>query len=158
MAEKADAAAAATTTLTDSIQSYNTTTSTNTSSSSTNMADEEINWVGPASYRIGTIVCFVVLFPLGIPASAIINTALPALGLVPLAASALFSLILLRKQKSKKPKHSPIFIFFMDFLLSSSLLVVYLFTWFEVAERGLAHQVAEFAETISARIEIGKQL
>ncbi|KAH6670302.1 hypothetical protein F5X68DRAFT_265050 [Plectosphaerella plurivora] len=97
------------------------------------MADKEVNWVGPKSYRIVTIICFLVLFPLGIPASIIFHTGLPALGLVPLAASTIFSLILLRKQKTKKAKHSPFFIFSMDFILASCLLVVYLFTWFEVA-------------------------
>lgn len=99
------------------------------------MADKDVNWVGPKSYRVVTIVCFLALFPLGIPASIIFRTGLPALGLVPLAASAIFSLILLRKQRMKRAKHSSFFIFSMDFILASSLLVVYLFTWFEVADR-----------------------
>lgn len=87
---------------------------------------QEIDWVGPRSLRLAIIPCFLISFPLAIPASVFLQRELPALGLVPLFGSTVFSLLLLRRTKKK---HSPLFIFFSDAILAASLLVTYIFTW-----------------------------
>jgi len=94
------------------------------------MADDEEqpqhDWAGPKGLRLATVASFVPAFPLCLAHGITSGAVVPAVGLVPLAASAGIGIALLT---GRAQALHPSGIFAADFVLAGSLMVVLVFTW-----------------------------
>jgi hypothetical protein len=92
------------------------------------MADQE-DWAGPRPLRLATILSFAPAFPLCVAHGVVSHHAVPAVGLVPLAASAGVGIALLSRQSDRKLH--PAAVLAADSVLAAALMVVLVFTWIE---------------------------
>src|SRR3569833_1229145 len=94
------------------------------------MADDEEqpqhDWAGPKGLRLATVASFVPAFPLCLAHGITSGAVVPAVGLVPLAASAGIGIALLT---GRAQALHPSGIFAAAFVQAGSLMVVLVFTW-----------------------------
>jgi hypothetical protein len=98
-----------------------------------NMAAEH-DWSGPRHLRQATIISFIPAFPLCLAHGVVSRQLVPAMGLLPLAGSAILAVFLLRPSSKASKLAHPAAIFSVDAVLAAGLMVTLAFTWISVGD------------------------